>query len=89
MSKTVNDERTRINQGTYDATGIESGWADLPVVAQTFHWCPDYELAAAESDRILKPKGTLALIWNLEDRQAITTLRMRKYFAFVGVEQSG
>lgn len=66
--KTVNDERVSINQGTFDATGIESGWADLIVVAQAFHWCPDYELAAVEFDRILKPKATLVLIWNLEDR---------------------
>ena len=34
FSKTVNDERVSINQGTFDATGIESGWADLLVVAQ-------------------------------------------------------
>lgn len=36
---------------------------------QAFHWChPDYDSAAAEFGRILKPGGVLALIWNLEDR---------------------
>ncbi|KIJ99676.1 hypothetical protein K443DRAFT_101793 [Laccaria amethystina LaAM-08-1] len=75
FSKTVNDERVSINKGTFDASGIENGWANLIVVAQAFHWCPNYELAAAEFDRILKPKGTLALIWNLEDRQAFIFCR--------------
>ena len=36
--------------------------------SQAFHWCPDYEKAVQEFTRILKPQGTLALIWNLEDR---------------------
>jgi SAM-dependent methyltransferase len=35
---------------------------------QAFHWCPDYDAAAAEFSRILKPHGLVALIWNLEDR---------------------
>ena len=36
--------------------------------SQAFHWCPDYERAAQEFARVLKPRGTLAFIWNLEDR---------------------
>lgn len=37
--------------------------------AQCFHWAhPDYSAAISEFARILKPGGTLALIWNLEDR---------------------
>ncbi|KAG5342789.1 hypothetical protein C0989_008739 [Termitomyces sp. Mn162] len=35
---------------------------------QAFHWCPDYDKASAEFARILKPGGSLVLIWNLEDR---------------------
>jgi SAM-dependent methyltransferase len=35
---------------------------------QAFHWCPDYDAAAAEFARILKPGGIAVLIWNLEDR---------------------
>ena len=35
---------------------------------EAFHWCPDYEKAALEFARVLKPQGTLAFIWNLEDR---------------------
>jgi len=36
--------------------------------SQAFHWYPDYEKAAQEFARVLKPQGTLAFIWNLEDR---------------------
>ncbi|EDR10637.1 uncharacterized protein LACBIDRAFT_317319 [Laccaria bicolor S238N-H82] len=43
FSKVVNDERISINQGTFDATGIESG--------RSHSRC-----TAAEFDRILKPK---------------------------------
>ena len=43
---------------------------------QAFHWCPDYEKAAQEFARILKPQGTLAFIWYLEDRWASYTLNM-------------
>jgi hypothetical protein len=38
---------------------------------QAFHWCLDYDAAAAEFSRILKPGGIVALIWNLEDRSVI------------------
>lgn len=38
--------------------------------AQCFHWAePDYQSAISEFARVLKPGGTLALIWNLEDRK--------------------
>jgi len=36
---------------------------------QAFHWCPDFEGAAKEFARVLKPDGVLVLIWNLEDRE--------------------
>ncbi|TFK55032.1 S-adenosyl-L-methionine-dependent methyltransferase [Heliocybe sulcata] len=70
FSKTVKDDRVSIADGTFDTTGVEDGWADLVLVAQAFHWCPDFNVAAAEFARILKPTGIVALIWNLEDRDA-------------------
>jgi len=71
FSKTVSDEQGRVSiaEGTFQETHIEDGWADLVVVAQAFHWCPDFGRASEEFGRILKPGGVLALIWNLEDRQ--------------------
>ncbi|OSC99079.1 S-adenosyl-L-methionine-dependent methyltransferase [Trametes coccinea BRFM310] len=68
FTKSVSDPRVSVREGTFDTTGIEDGWADLVVIAQAFHWCPDYDKAAAEFARILKPEGIVAFIWNLEDR---------------------
>ncbi|KAG5645240.1 hypothetical protein DXG03_006657 [Asterophora parasitica] len=68
FSQTVQDQRVTIEDGTFDTTGVEDNWADLIVIAQAFHWCPDYDRASAEFARILKPDGVVVLIWNLEDR---------------------
>ncbi|GLB34909.1 putative methyltransferase [Lyophyllum shimeji] len=68
FSKTVRDERVAIDNGTFENSGVEDGWADLVVIAQAFHWCPDYDRAFAEFARILNPEGVVVLIWNLEDR---------------------
>jgi phospholipid N-methyltransferase len=39
FSKTVIDSRVTVSEGTFDNTGVESGWADLVVIAQVciFH----------------------------------------------------
>ncbi|KAI0807512.1 S-adenosyl-L-methionine-dependent methyltransferase [Fomes fomentarius] len=68
FSKTVTDPRVSVRDGTFDTTGVEDGWADLIIIAQAFHWCPDYDKASAEFARALKPGGIVAFIWNLEDR---------------------
>jgi len=68
FSQQVKDDRVTVAEGTFIATGIPDSWADLVVIAQAYHWCPDYEAASAEFSRILKPNGTVAYIWNLEDR---------------------
>lgn len=42
--------------GTFDdfsATGIEKGKADAVIIAQAFHWCPDYETALVSPRTIL------------------------------------
>ncbi|KAL6306611.1 S-adenosyl-L-methionine-dependent methyltransferase [Sparassis latifolia] len=68
FAKSVRDPRVSVADGTFDSTGVDDGWADVVVIAQAFHWCPDYDKASAEFARILKPTGTLAFIWNLENR---------------------
>ncbi|KAG6874190.1 hypothetical protein C0995_003736 [Termitomyces sp. Mi166 len=65
---TVIDKRVTVQDGTFDNTNVEDRWADLVIIAQAFHWCPDYDKASAEFARILKPGGSLVFIWNLEDR---------------------
>ncbi|KAL5532751.1 hypothetical protein ACEPAF_4525 [Sanghuangporus sanghuang] len=69
FSKSVSDPRTSISEGTFDNTGVESGWADIIIIAQAFHWCPDFDAALTEFARVLKPDGVAVLIWNLEDRE--------------------
>ncbi|TDL24773.1 S-adenosyl-L-methionine-dependent methyltransferase [Rickenella mellea] len=68
FSKTVQDPRVTVHDGTFDHFGVEDDWADIIVVAQAFHWCPDYNAAMVEFARALKPDGIAALIWNLDDR---------------------
>jgi len=72
FAEKTKDDRVTVAEGTFDRVNAEDNWADLVVVAQAFHWCPDYEKAAQEFARVLKPQGTLAFIWNLEDRHAST-----------------
>ncbi|KAJ7686686.1 S-adenosyl-L-methionine-dependent methyltransferase [Mycena rosella] len=71
FAKYTSDPRVVLSEGTFDATNVEDDWADLIVIAQqAFHWCVDYEGAAAEFARVLKPGGVLSLIWNHEEREA-------------------
>ncbi|KAJ7705360.1 S-adenosyl-L-methionine-dependent methyltransferase [Mycena rosella] len=75
FAKYTEDARVVVAEGTFDATGVDDGWADLIIIAQAFHWCVDYEGAAAEFARVLKPRGALALIWNHEERCAAQWLK--------------
>ncbi|KAK7446381.1 hypothetical protein VKT23_004233 [Stygiomarasmius scandens] len=70
FSKTITDDRVSVQEGTFDTTGVEDGWADVIIIAQAFHWAPDHERACTEFSRVLKPNGVLSMIWNLEDRDA-------------------
>jgi SAM-dependent methyltransferase len=49
-----------------EALPIDSSWADVVVVGQAFHWF-DHQRALPEIARILKPRGHLALVWNVRD----------------------
>ena len=39
------DDRVSVREGSFEHTGSPDGWADLVVVAQAWHWCPDFEKA--------------------------------------------
>lgn len=47
-------------------TGLPAASTDLVTVAQAWHWF-DAEAASLEVRRLLRPGGTLALIWNMLD----------------------
>ena len=68
FSKTIDDPRVSVAEGNFISTGIDDNWADVIVIAQAFHWCPDFDAALTEFARVLKPDGVVVFIWNLEDR---------------------
>lgn len=50
-------------EGRAEATGLEAHSVDLVAAGQAFHWF-DRLRARAEFERILKPGGWIALVWN-------------------------
>jgi SAM-dependent methyltransferase len=46
--------------------GITKGIADAVIIAQAWHWCPDYDKALREIASYLRPDTPLFLVWNLE-----------------------
>jgi SAM-dependent methyltransferase len=50
-------------EGTAEAIPLRHGSAEAVTVAQAFHWFAG-EAALAEIHRVLRPNGSLALLWN-------------------------
>jgi len=55
-------------EGTSWNIPVESESQDVVVIAQAFHWFDDIE-TLRECQRVLKPNGRLALIWNMESQE--------------------
>lgn len=53
----------RAVQATAESTGLPDGSFDAIVVGQAWHWM-DPVITSAEAARLLRPGGTLAMIWN-------------------------
>jgi len=68
FAKTITDKRVTLQEGTFEHSGIPDAWADVVIAAQAFHWCTDQSAALAELKRILKPGGSLVLVWNVDER---------------------
>lgn len=56
-------------EGTASATTLPDASVDYITTAQAFHWF-DVEEFQKECKRILKPNGTVILIWNMRDMNA-------------------
>ncbi|KAL5511231.1 hypothetical protein ACEPAH_4446 [Sanghuangporus vaninii] len=75
FSKTVDDPRVSLSEGTFDTTGVPDHWADLIVIATAFHWCQDLEAATEEFIRILKPDGEVCLVWVMDDSDNVAWVK--------------
>jgi len=73
------------HDGTAEHTGLESGSADLVLCAQAFHWF-DVAAATAEFQRVLRPNGRLALMWNKRSRNDAFTVGYRAALAAADAE---
>ena len=62
--------------GRAEATGLPDGSVDVVAAAQAFHWF-DTQRCRAEFRRILRPGGSLVLVWN--DRDTRSTPLMGAY----------
>lgn len=67
-------------KGDSERTGLPDASVDLVTAAQAFHWFKP-EPTKKEFQRILRPGGYIALIWNL--RQLDTTPFLREYEQFI------
>lgn len=55
-----------VGDGTAESTGLPGSSVDVVVAAQSWHWFRQEE-ALAEVERVLRPGGSLALVWNTFD----------------------
>lgn len=55
--------------GTAEATGLSGESVEAVVIGQAWHWM-DPQAASAEIARVLRPGGTLAMVWNSEQEDA-------------------
>jgi len=60
-------ESIRWHNGSAEETGLPDQSVDLITAAQAFHWF-DKPAFRIECNRILKPKGMIALVWNIRDK---------------------
>ena len=66
--------RFRTVAGSAERTTLPNSCADLITSGQAFHWF-DVPRARAEFERVLKPHGQVALVWNERDRDRTPFLR--------------
>ncbi len=71
--------RFRSVAGSAEATTLPDASVDFVFVGQAFHWF-EPKAARAEFERVLKPRGWVAVIWN--ERKKDATAFLREYETF-------
>ena len=71
--------RFRSVAGSAEATTLPDASVDFMFVGQAFHWF-EPKAARAEFERVLKPRGWVAVIWN--ERKQDETAFLREYETF-------
>lgn len=71
--------RAEIMEGTAEQIPLPDASVDAVLVGQAFHWF-DAEAALAEMTRVLKPGGTVGLLWNVMDDSVSWVREMSELF---------
>lgn len=71
--------------GTAEEIPLPDASVDAITVAQAWHWV-DPDRATAEAARVLRPGGTLGLIWNRRDDRVDWIVRLTEVMGSVDVE---
>lgn len=83
LAATVPD--VRVVAGTAEEIPLPDDSVDAITVAQAWHWV-DPQRATAEAARVLRPGGTLGLIWNRRDDRVDWIVRLTEVMGSAEVE---
>jgi SAM-dependent methyltransferase len=69
--------RADLREGTAEHLPLEDDSVDAVVFGQSWHWA-DPSVAANEAARVLRPRGTLGLLWNMDDDSVDWVAELRR-----------